>query len=38
MMRARKASLSEGLGATSMSFWLRRWMVHSRSHRWLIAP
>ena len=38
MIRDRKPSLSDGLGATSMSFWLRRWIVHSRSHKWLIAP
>ena len=30
--------LNDGLGATSISFWFRRWMVHSRSHKWLIAP
>ena len=38
MMRVRRLSLSDGLGATSISFWFRRWMVHSRSHKWLIAP
>ena len=38
MMRARSASLSDGLGATSISFWCRRWIVHSRSQRWLMAP
>ena len=34
----RVSVLNDGLGATSISFWLRRWIVHSRSHKWLMPP
>jgi len=27
-----------GEGASSMSFWCRRWMVQSRSYRWTMLP
>ena len=37
-IRSRKGGVSDGLGATSISFWLRRWIVHSRSPKWLRPP
>ena len=37
-MRSRKFGDSDGLGVTSTSFWLRRWIVHSRSPKWVSPP
>ncbi len=35
---SREAGVSDGLGATSTSFWLRRWIVHSRSPKCARPP
>src|SRR3981189_1645292 len=37
-MAARVAGSSSGDGASSMTFWLRRWIEHSRSPRWITWP
>ncbi len=37
-MAARCASVSRGLGASSMTFWWRRCSEHSRSPRWMTVP
>ena len=34
----RVAASSSGDGASSMTFWLRRWIEHSRSPRWMTDP
>ena len=38
MIAARSSSDSPGAGATSTSFWWRRWTLHSRSPRWATPP
>ena len=38
MRGARRASSTAGDGASSMIFWWRRWMEHSRSNRWTTVP
>ena len=35
---ARTSGVSTGEGASSTSFWLRRWMLQSRSPRWITLP
>ena len=35
---ARSSGLTAGDGASSMSFWWRRWMLQSRSPRWMPWP
>ena len=35
---ARTSGVSRELGASSTSFWCRRWMEHSRSPRWMTFP
>ncbi len=37
-MRRRSFSLTTLEGASSMSFWWRRWIEHSRSPRWTTLP
>ncbi len=37
-MAARVSGSRNGLGASSITFWLRLWMEHSRSPRWTQAP
>ena len=37
-MALRVFSSRSGLGASSMTFWLRRWIEHSRSNRWTTFP
>ena len=37
-MAARVVSVRSGEGASSMTFWLRRWIEHSRSSRWMTLP
>ena len=37
-MALRVFSSSSGEGASSMTFWLRRWIEHSRSPRWMMLP
>ena len=34
----RVVSLMKGLGASSITFWWRRWIEHSRSHRYTQLP
>ena len=36
--QARSAGVRHRAGASSMSFWLRRWMEQSRSPRWMTWP
>ena len=35
---ARVAASSNGEGASSITFWFRRWIEHSRSPRWMTLP
>ena len=37
-MRARSAASTAGDGVSSISFWWRRWIVQSRSPRWMTLP
>ena len=37
-MRWRSFSPTVGDGASSMIFWWRRWIEHSRSPRWTVLP
>ena len=37
-MASRSAGVSMGAGASSISFWWRRWMQHSLSPRWTTLP
>ena len=37
-MRSRSAASTAGDGVSSTSFWWRRWMVQSRSPRWITFP
>ena len=37
-IRARNSALTAGEGASSRTFWCRRWIEHSRSPRWTIWP
>ena len=37
-MALRVASSRKGLGASSITFWWRRWMEHSRSHKYTQLP
>eukprot|EP00955_Chlamydomonas_euryale_P000868 10175-Chlamydomonas_euryale.AAC.5 len=38
LMCKRTSGVSAGDGASSSSFWLRRWMEQSRSPRWITLP
>ena len=37
-MALRRAGLRPGAGASSISFWFRRWTEQSRSPRWMVCP